>query len=66
VCYFTDDPNFIHSEFLLFIYDTKDVIDVKKLIENERISVSTKKKYLIASIDEEDEIKVLNMEWMSI
>lgn len=64
---YRDDPNFIHSEFMLFIYDSKKQLNVNELIIGERLGVSTKKKFLIASYDETTRtIKYLNFSWLNI
>jgi tRNA-intron lyase len=64
---YREDPNFIHSEFMLFIYDSKKELNVNELINGERLGVSTKKKFLIASHDETmGTIKYLNFSWLNI
>ena len=61
---YRDDPNFIHSEYLLFIYYKKTEINLKELISGERTSQSNKKKYLTAIVDENDNIEYYNFEWI--
>ena len=61
---YRDDPNFIHSEFFLNVYHKEDQIDVKQLINAERLGVSIKKQYMAAFVDQ-NEIKYLNFEWIN-
>jgi tRNA-intron lyase len=64
---YRDDPNFIHSEFMLFIYDSNKELNVNKLINGERLGVTTKKKFLTAGYDETTgKIKYLNFNWLNI
>jgi tRNA-intron lyase len=63
---YRDDPNFVHSEFIIYVVKHEDLIDVKKILQNERISVSNKKKLIMASVDQNSEIKYFNMEWIVI
>lgn len=62
---YRDDPNFIHSEFIVNVYDKKEEIRVKELIYGERLGVTTKKKFLCAIVDEEN-VKYINFEWLNI
>lgn len=48
---YRDDPNFLHSEYLIVVYDSKTIIETKSILSNERISVANKKKLLIAFVD---------------
>jgi tRNA-splicing endonuclease subunit Sen34 len=63
---YQDDPNFVHSEYILYINKYNEDISVKTIIKNERISVSNKKKHLIASIDDSGDIKFFNLSWKNI
>ena len=64
---YREDPNFIHSEYFLNVYDKKETINVNELIRGERLGVSTKKKFIAAYIgDNEDQIQYLNFEWLNI
>ena len=62
---YRDDPNFIHSEFILNVYNDSEEISVKELIYGERLGVNTKKKYMIALVKEND-ITYTNFEWQNI
>jgi tRNA-splicing endonuclease subunit Sen34 len=63
---YRDDPNFIHSEYLVYIKDSKKEINIKEIINGERISLSHKKKFLMASETDENKIKYYNLEWINI
>jgi tRNA-splicing endonuclease subunit Sen34 len=62
---YREDPNFIHSEFLLNIKNTQDELNIQNVIRSERISVSNKKKLLMAFVDK-TKIKYLNLQWVII
>jgi tRNA-splicing endonuclease subunit Sen34 len=62
---YQDDPNFIHSEFIINVYDELQEINVKELIYGERLGVNTKKKYMIATVNENN-ISYTNFEWQNI
>lgn len=63
---YKDDPNFVHSEFLLHVEQYEDEISVNGLIQRERISVSNKKKLLMATVDKDYDIKYFNFQWKTI
>lgn len=63
---YRDDPNFIHSEYLVFVYDYRKTLNIKELINAERIGVSNKKAFLAACVDDENKIKYLNFKWINI
>jgi tRNA splicing endonuclease len=62
---FLDDPNFVHSEYLLYITENDREMDVDDLIRIERISVTTKKKFMIATV-KDDSIIYFNYEWIKL
>lgn len=62
-----DDPLSVHSQYLVLIKNYNEQIKIKEIISLERISVTTKKKYLIAYINEENnEISYKNLEWTNL
>ena len=63
---YKDDPNFIHSEYLVYIKDFKTDFNFKEIINGERISLSHKKKFLVASVTDDKKVKVFNLEWLNI
>jgi tRNA-intron lyase len=63
---YRDDPNFIHSEWLVYTKEYKSDISLKEIINGERISMSHKKKFLVASVDEKNQVVFYNMQWLNI
>ena len=70
---YKDDPNFVHSTYLISCKKAEENIDVKDVINNERISVGTRKVLIYAFIEKnEDEdnndikINYLNLSWTQI
>jgi tRNA splicing endonuclease len=62
-----DDPQCVHSEYLLLIKDLNEKMSIRDIISLERISVSTKKKYLLAYFNEEtNDINYKYLEWTNI
>ncbi len=49
---YKDDPNFVHSTYLISCKKIDENIDVKDVINNERISVGTRKILIYAFIDD--------------
>lgn len=73
---YREDPNFIHSEFILNVYESEAEVSIKELIYGERIGVTTKKKFIAAVVqekivgdkifcDSEEEEKVFNIEYLN-
>jgi tRNA splicing endonuclease len=62
--FISDDPNFVHSEYLVYVCKDNE-INKEDLIRIERISVSTKKKFLIAFF-KDNRVRYINAEWMKI
>lgn len=51
---------------MIFVKDTQESMNVHSLITMERISVSTKKRFLVAEVDNKDNIKYINFEWLKL
>ena len=67
---YKEDPNFTHSNYLISCKNVNDNIDVKDVINNERVSFGTLKMLLYAFVDDKnkDDIKInyLNLSWTQI
>ena len=73
---YKDDPNFVHSTYLISCKKIDENIDVKDVINNERISTGTRKILIYAFVDEnkseKDEknndykINYINLSWIQI
>lgn len=66
---YIDDPNFVHSDFLVSCFKKEDDIECKTIIANERIGVATRKKLIYAFVSEnqdDDKIEYLNFSWVQI
>jgi len=64
---YRDDPNFIHSEYLLYVYTTKQELNLKEIITSERVSLSNRKKYMAACVNiEDDNIIYYTLEWINV
>ena len=67
---YKEDPNFVHSTYLISCKKLKENIDVKDVINNERVSFGTLKVLLYAFVDDEksDDIKInyINLSWTQI
>jgi len=67
---YKEDPNFVHSTYLISCKKIKENIDVKDVINNERVSFGTLKVLLYAFVDDEksDDIKInyINLSWIQI
>jgi len=67
---YKEDPNFVHSTYLISCKKINDNIDVKDVINNERVSFGTLKVLLYAFVDNEksDDIKInyINLSWAQI
>lgn len=66
---YKEDPNFIHSDFLICCFEKNDNIDVKNIILNERISITNKKKLIFAfasSEMEDNKVEYANLSWVQI
>ena len=67
---YKEDPNFTHSNYLISCKNVNDNIDVKDVINNERVSFGTLKMLLYAFVDDKnkDDIKInyLNLSWTHI
>lgn len=67
---YKEDPNFVHSTYLISCKKIKENIDVKDVINNERVSFGTLKVLLYAFVDDEkkDDIKInyINLSWTQI
>ena len=70
---YKDDPNFVHSTYLISCKNAEENIDVKDIINNERISVGTRKVLIYAFIEknkseDNNDIKInyLNLSWTQI
>ena len=57
---YKEDPNFVHSTYLISCKKVNDNIDVKDVINNERVSFGTLKLLIYAFVDNEskDDIKI--------
>ena len=64
---YKEDPNFVHSTYLISCKKIKENIEVKDVINNERVSFGTLKVLLYAFVDDEkkDDIKInyINLSW---
>jgi len=68
---YKDDPNFVHSTYLISCKKADENIDVKDIINNERISVGTKKVLIYAFVDKDKDnsdakINYINLSWTQI
>ena len=67
---YKEDPNFVHSTYLISCKKIKENIDVKDVINNERVSFGTLKALIYAFVDDEkkDDIKInyINLSWTQI
>ena len=68
---YKDDPNFVHSTYLILCKKADENIDVKDIINNERISVGTKKVLIYAFVDKDKDnsdakINYINLSWTQI
>ena len=67
---YKEDPNFVHSTYLISCKKIKENIEVKDVINNERVSFGTLKELLYAFVDDEkkDDIKInyINLSWTQI
>ena len=67
---YKNDPNFVHSTYLISCKKVNENIDVKNMINNERVSLGTLKTLIYAFIDNknEDDIKInyINISWTQI
>ena len=67
---YKNDPNFVHSTYLISCKKVNENIDVKNIINNERVSFGTLKTLIYAFVDneKEDDIKInyINISWTQI
>ena len=68
---YKDDPNFVHSTYLISCKNIDEDINTKDIINNERISVGTKKILIYAFVDKnknENDVKInyINLSWAQI
>ena len=67
---YKEDPNFVHSTYLISCKKINENIDVKDVINNERVSFGTLKVLIYAFVDNEnsDDIKInyINLSWTQI
>ena len=71
---YKDDPNFVHSTYLISCKKFDEYIDTKDIINNERVSVGTKKILIYAfvdnngkeNIDTDIKINYINLSWTQI
>ena len=67
---YKDDPNFVHSNYLISCKKINENIDVKDVINNERVSLATLKGLIYAFVDNEKEddtkINYINISWNQI
>ena len=68
---YKDDPNFVHSTYLISCKNIDEYINTKDIINNERISVGTKKILIYAFVDKnknENDAKInyINLSWAQI
>ena len=71
---YKDDPNFVHSTYLITCKKNNENINVKDVINNERISVGTRKILIYAFVDDvkikddKSEVKInyINLSWTQI
>ncbi len=67
---YKDDPNFVHSNYLISCKKINENIDVKDVVNNERVSLATLKGLIYAFVDNEKEddtkINYINISWTQI
>jgi tRNA-intron lyase len=64
---YKDDPNFVHSQFLVNCYEKNENINIKEIISNERIGWNTKKKLLYGFVEiENKQIDYIDLSWFQI
>ena len=71
---YKDDPNFVHSTYLISCKKADENIDTKDIINNERVSVGTKKILIYAFVEQnesenkDNDIKInyINLSWTQI
>lgn len=67
---YKDDPNFVHSNYLISCKKINENIDVKDVINNERVSLATLKGLIYVFVDNEKEddtkINYINISWTQI
>ena len=74
---YKDDPNFVHSTYLISCKNNDDNINTKDIINNERISVGTRKILIYAFVDKKEnknkdednndiKINYINLSWTQI
>ena len=67
---YKEDPNFVHSTYLISCKKIKENIDVKDVINNERVSFGTLKTLIYAFVDDENnedtKINYINLSWAQI
>ena len=67
---YKSDPNFVHSTYLISCKKVNEKMDVKNIINNERVSFGTLKILIYAFVDneKEDDIKInyINISWTQI
>ena len=68
---YKDDPNFVHSTYLISCKKVNENIEVKDVINNERVSFGTLKMLIYAFIDNENDksdvkINYINLSWTQI
>ena len=74
---YKDDPNFVHSTYLISCKNNDDNINTKDVINNERISVGTRKILIYAFVDKKEnknkdednndiKINYINLSWTQI
>ena len=71
---YKDDPNFVHSTYLISCKKSDENIDTKDIINNERVSVGTKKILIYAFVEQnesenkDNDIKInyINLSWTQI
>ena len=67
---YKEDPNFVHSTYLISCKKIKENIDVKDVINNERVSFGTLKTLIYAFVDDENnedtKIHYINLSWAQI
>ena len=66
---YKDDPNFVHSTYLITCKKADEDIELKDVINNERVSVGTKKTLLYAFVQKNNsdiKINYINMSWTQL
>ena len=68
---YKDDPNFVHSTYLISCKKVNENIEVKDVINNERVSFGTLKMLIYAFVDNENDksdvkINYINLSWTQI